>query len=192
MGVHNIDHVEIRPAVPPDKTVVLGVQFTAQEETNWCWAACAQMAIQLRRTVTMGQCKLATQIFAPNPCCDGPASKPCNKGCTPDQVITAFKNNNIPDCQKSDDMNDQGHPVDQPQFFKTIMDEMDNPRPVEICYSLGGSSFHMVLVTGYYSQNGTTRFMVLDPKGGPVCLDSTRLQTLDGTGIWTISWTNIK
>lgn len=57
----------------------LGVPLIAQEQSNWCWAASAQMIGQWYG-INIPQCEQANYAFGRTDCCTTPFPRECNRG----------------------------------------------------------------------------------------------------------------
>lgn len=69
--------LEIEPALgaPPIDT---GLPYARQEQTQWCWAACMEMALTLYGRPTR-QCELSNAAFGNTSCCTNGNSSLCNQ-----------------------------------------------------------------------------------------------------------------
>ena len=191
MGVKSIPFVPIRPA---DKSIPVSVPnfiFKSQDQTQWCWAACAEMALLTSGASDKPQCEIVRDLFGEKKCCDEPGALECNKGCTPDQVT---------DLYLSLRMDAKRRPLPDPSagaavqnIWRIIQDEISSRRPVEIHYDFVNDGSHVVLVSGWdIDDQGRLRFHVADPQELSARYAAENLSTLDQRGKWINMWTGIK
>jgi len=201
----NIPRVRINPTDTSQPVMVENVVRKQQCQTEWCWAACAQMALAAGRQPAVCQCEMANRIFNKVKCCDEPGSSGCNNGCKPDQVTDLYDKLNIHVNPR------QPLPVptaggDVQNIIQMILNEIPEGnagarRPVEIHFEVGGGS-HVVMVTGWArdDQNGL-RFFVIDPwrQRDSRMYNANALSTLAGSVLggnsiikWANMWTGIQ
>src|SRR5437660_1156600 len=80
----------IVPLPPPLGARVLSVPWIKQEQTQWCWAACAQMVLRYYANLTVQQCDLANWLFGLSDCCAAPSSSLCNRPCQVSDVCRVY------------------------------------------------------------------------------------------------------
>lgn len=156
---------------------LLAVPYAQQEQNNWCWAACCQMLLSLLGKPSLSQCQIAEDEFHGS-CCRNPSSATCDLGQWPE---TAYPAHGI-----------QLDRIDGALSEGTLRSEIDAGRAIEVYYVWqGGSSAHVALIIGYYS-NGD--FEVFDPSRafGRGRRSYARIVAAYGLGQWRLSYSNIR
>lgn len=162
--------------VAPGAPSVLSVAYIAQEQTNWCWAACCQMVFQFDGVAGVQQCDMATAQFGGN-CCAAPSSSMCNQGNWPENTYGHYGFN----CSRSN----------IPFTPGSLQAEIDAGRPVECYYAWAGGGAHVALICGYYP-NGDLE--VNDPWSayGKGRRSYSYVLTAYGLGTWSITYSNLQ
>ena len=166
----------LMPAPGAAGTVVLPVQYTSQEQTNWCWAACCQMVFRHAGTADRRQCEMATAQFG-GQCCAAPGSTACNLGNWPENTYYHYGFNYTR--------------RDTALSFAAVQAEIDAQRTVEIYYRWSDGNAHVALIVGYYG-NGDVEVFDPWPSYGPGRRDFSYVRTAYGLGSWQISYTNLQ
>jgi hypothetical protein len=147
-----------------------------QDETNWCWAACLQLLLQLILRNRLSQCQVAELVLGQNPgeCCSG--AEPCNFSLRPEEV--------------SDALDDVGLAAD---FFPTVL----SPRSLSLAVAAGPvaivltrtASGHMLLAV---RMSGLAIVDVLDPWLKVGSVDYQYLVDQHPLGHWSRTWSNVR
>jgi hypothetical protein len=150
-----------------------------QEQTEWCWAACAQMVLKFYGNDAMQQCDLASRLFGRS-CCDDPGSPLSNE---PAQV---------PDIAGVYGQWGRSALFVQGQVpFETLQNEINANRPVEIGFQWNDGTGHQVLVCGWNIDSTGPYLMVNDPQWGSGAVYYVNLQAAYGWGSWLWTWQSI-
>ena len=133
--------------------VVLSVDQVFQEQSQWCWSACAVMVFGYYfPTIPARQCELAGWLSG-NACCMNPGSSFCNIPCPASPSPTkpgdlacvegVFKSHGV-----------QCFAVGNAITQDALLVELQSGRPIGLGLRLGNSAKHMILVRGFYSDTG--------------------------------------
>ena len=168
------------PGAPGPGTNPLTLAYMAQQQTNWCWAACCEMVFHHAGVNTMvSQCDMATAQFG-GACCSTPASAQCNQGNWPQNTYGhyafgfTYMQNSI--------------------SFAAVQAEINANRPVEIYYAWSGgpnAGAHVALIVGYYA-NGDVEVYDPWPAYGPGRRAFSYVQNAYNLGAWTMTYTNLQ
>lgn len=173
-------NIQIPIQPPPLGGRSLPVMQIAQEQTQWCWAACAEMVIRYYGTAVR-QCDEANFLRQRNDCCAAPSSNACNQPCQVDDVARVYTNWGI---------------TCTPQLsqvpFATLSSEIDASRPVEVAFYWTGGGGHVAIVRGHGQHEGKPVVQVNDPAYGTGVTFYESLRTAYGQGQWAVTWTNIR
>jgi len=173
-----------RPALRPlDFFVGLPVPQIYQEQTQWCWAACAIMVARYYGDMNNQQCDLASWLFSQPNCCSDPSSSLCNGPCRWEYICDVYES---------------------PLAFArcvayagyippaSIKYEIDRGRPIECGFVLSDASVgHSVIVSGYYNDVDDSVY-VNDPADGEGAITWTDLLNAYFAGSWNYTWTDLK
>jgi hypothetical protein len=181
----SILHHPGQPAtVPTAVSTAVGASFqnvyAAQEQTLWCWAACAQMVLsQLGVVPVPKQCDIACKRFALD-CCSTPSI--CNFAHPIAEIEALYLRLGV-SCRS----------VQAPLEEETLMVEVFAERPVQIHYAYRTSTVgHVVVVIGERNRRrtGLKYLQVADPreKNGKQTLLFDDVRTDSGKGTWTSTW----
>jgi hypothetical protein len=132
----------------------LEVPRIKQEQSLWCWAACAQMIMQFEGAdpAKVAQCIQAKDRYEAS-CCDDPLPKGCDdEGGWPNFQLYGFE------CKTN-----QGTALS----FQQIQEQIDNKMAVAFSWHFEGDGGHMMVVAGYKVKNGKQYVLVLDPIKNP-------------------------
>jgi hypothetical protein len=163
--------VEAAVAAPP----MLNVPYFRQEQSEWCWAACAQMVAGYLDNPNVQQCELANFLHKQTDCCDVPDSEACNQPCPYQgigQVYSHLRINCISD------------PF--PENAQVILRELLAGRPVEVGYLWLGGGGHVALIRGITDDGNY--YAVHDPAFGSGPVTPLYLYTAYGSGRWAYSF----
>lgn len=168
-------------SAPSLGNVSLPVPQIAQEQTQWCWAACADMVVHYYGNTAARQCEFANWLFGQSNCCASPGSSACNRPCQINDVSRVFSRWGIRS-------NYSGGSVS----FGTLRSEVDSSRPVEVGYAWNGGGGHVALVTGWIVVSGGNALRVNDPAYGSGGVYYNKLLTAYDMGQWRWTWTGIR
>jgi hypothetical protein len=181
-------------AAPPPAVVTLPIPYVQQAWTNWCWAACAEMA----STNGTRQCALAATLLG----------NPCPSTAWYDQTVDE---NGISNVLRNAGSLHAAHvggtaATTPPLTAQALQTEINQGRPIEIGWryfnSFGGEvGGHVVLCVGYRQQGGIDYYEVHDPLpqlGGPsrmmiwTDLVAPPGRNPQGTTSWCDAWTPLR
>lgn len=155
----------------------LGVPLIDQKQTNWCWAACADMVLAFRSNPGITQCQLANSALQLNgvQCC--PSNAVCNRGLKDKRITWLWNHCGIP-AYRSPGLN-----------CNLLKYEIDNGRPVELGFAYSNNKGHVVIVHGW-RQEASGLFFLINNSAGPkkqkiLC---TTLLALSQNGEWNATW----
>jgi hypothetical protein len=172
--------VSIRPPVQEGQQVPLDIAPVRQEQTNWCWAACAKMTTAYYDETLPRQCDFANWLFGQGTCCQAGGSAACNKPATDPQVTSVYAQWGI------------GSTYAFAQVaYSTLQDQISVGYPVEIGWSWTGGGGHVALVVGCTSDASGQYVWVNDPGAGQSLILYSELQSGQGHGVWDATWTNL-
>jgi hypothetical protein len=157
----------------------LAVPLILQEQTEWCWAACAAMVLGYYQASQVTQCQLADWLFGPAACCVAPASAACNKPCQVAHIKQILAHWLI-----------QSTSVQGSVSFATLHNEVAAKRPVEVAFHWGMSG-HVALVVEASWISGQPWVRVNDPKFHSGLVSYAELLVAYGFGSWFWSWIGI-
>lgn len=158
----------------------LPVPLIEQEQTQWCWAACAEMVLRYLGNGGVAQCDFANFLFGESSCCTTPDSSTCNSPCEIDDVSLVYGNWRI-----------QSSLAGTALTFDVLEQEVAALRPVEVGYIWNGGGGHLALVVQTATSDGQPLVVVNDPKFGSHIVQYSELLAAYGLGIWALSWTGI-
>jgi hypothetical protein len=154
--------------------VVLDVPQIFQEQTQWCWAACAQMVAAFLGNADVRQCELANFLHEQTKCCNKPGSTACNQPCPYDGIEKVFTHLRIHSISHNWAVNPQ-----------VLMREFQANRPVEIGLLWFGGGGHVAIVRGV-TERGL--LAVNDPWFGQGVATYMYLALAYGQGEWAYSF----
>ena len=164
---------------------IIDVPQIAQEQTNWCWAACTEMVLRYSGELAVQQCELANELFGRFDCCSEPSNPECNKPCEIEDISTLYSRKNI-----------QSQFVDKNVPFSTLQSEIDADRPVEIVfYQRKEQRGHLVIVRGWHTIEAEEFVHVNDPKDSTSAsriVAYSELLDAYGEGKWFYTWVRIR
>jgi ABC-type bacteriocin/lantibiotic exporter with double-glycine peptidase domain len=152
---------------------ILNVPYVAQEQTEWCWAACTQMvAAYLNKTVK--QCELANFLHGQTTCCATPGSQACNQPAPTAGVPQVYNHLGI-NCITNT----------WPVSAAIVVNELQQGRPVEIGFLWFGGGGHVAIIRGVTAQG---YFAVNDPWFGAGLYQYQALYLAYGRGRWALTF----
>ena len=122
------------PAAPPP---LLPVPYVQQTQTEWCWAACAEMVARYFGATAVKQCELANVLHHQTGCCTAPASAACNQPTDYPGVFTVYAHLGIGLIGHTWAVNPQ-----------VVLRELTAGRPVEVGYTWDGGGGHVAVIYG--------------------------------------------
>jgi hypothetical protein len=169
----------------------LNVPQIMQEQSNWCWAACAVMVFQYYG-INAGtqQCDLANYLSGQTYCCTPatfPPTDPCNQPCpvSPIDNISGVYSHYGVTCARATG----------PITFSAIQSEIGANRPIELFFAWNTGGGHVVLVVGWGSDANGDYVRVNDPNAGSGGVTYAQLlayTTGSAFGSWNFTWTGIQ
>jgi peptidase C39-like protein len=108
-----------------------------QEQTLWCWVACALMILESQGGHSPSQCEFVNETFGVSGCCEEPGSEFCNRPCNPDRVESLLLSRGIFMSRKGI------------VGFEAIREQVASGRPVEV-YLRNINGGHVVVIGGCY------------------------------------------
>ena len=169
-----------RPPAPGAEGPVK-VAWLGQSQSEWCWAACAQMVLWYYGSRQVRQCDFADWLFGQRACCKHPSSSLCNWPCRIEDVSSIYSRWNL---QSS---------LHKAVSFEILEREIKDRRPVEVGYLwLGGDSGHLALVVDTTSFKNKKHVKVHDPFYGKGMVEFSALERAYGLGTWHATWIGIK
>ena len=159
----------------------LNVPQIAQEQKNWCWAACTDMVLHYYDNPDARQCEFANWLFNQTQCCVDPANPACDRGCSRHEVQAVYANWNILSTF-----------IERTVPFAVLQAEIDADRPVEVAFYWNGGGAHVAIVRGWGTNETGPFVRVNDPAYGSGGVYYDDLLTAYGLGRWTLTWTGIQ
>ena len=161
-------------------TVLLQVPWYPFEQTEWCWAACAQMIAFFIQKNLKDQCSFASLVFPAAGCCDNPSA--CNKPLELPEATKLLKS-------IAPSTSFKPSPVD----FEVIKGELVAGRPVQVGFTWTNGGSHVAVIAGVSEDNNGPVVYVNDPDPQIACgwVYFKNLQLAYGLGSWQWTWTSI-
>ena len=170
---------------PLRNTKIINVPQIAQEQPNWCWAACIEMVLRYYNDPIVQQCELANELFGQSKCCSEPSSPECNKPCEIEDISKLYSRSGV-----------HSQFVDENVPFSTLQSEIDADRPVEVVfYQRQKKQGHLVIVRGWHIAETEEFVHVNDPKdsnGASRIVAYSELLDAYGEGKWMYTWLEIR
>lgn len=177
--------INFQKPLPNEK--IINVPQIKQEQSNWCWAACAEMVLRYYDGSAVRQCEFANELFDRTECCLEPSSPACNRPCEMLDISNLYLSKHI-----HSKLLEKAVP-----FFK-LQSEIDADRPVEVVYFWRdwGKPGHSVIVHGWRIDGQEEFVHVNDPADGPATMSGivaySELLIPYGAGDWTYTWIEIR
>jgi hypothetical protein len=171
------------PPVPvPPPSNKLAIPPVLQSGKNWCWAACAEMAVRYAKATAVAQCDFASWLVPGGGCCGViPPAVHCDQPCPSSQIASIYVNWNVAATGSQKQIS-----------FAKIQNEINASRPVQISFQYGGGTGHAILVSGWTAIPGSYTVDVLDPNQSRASALYIDLQTAFGTGgVWDWTWVDL-
>lgn len=163
---------------PPLGAAVLNVPWIKQEQTQWCWAACAQMVLRYSGNLTVRQCDFVNWLFGLSDCCAAGSTSLCNRPCQVADVCRVYSAFGLR-CSYSNGT----------VSFGGLQFEIDQGRPVEAGLAWTGGGGHVVIVRGWYDDG---KIHVNDPWYGHGAIPYSDLVNAYGQGTWFGTFTDLR
>lgn len=183
LGVKAGKSINFSVPISPEK--IINVPQIAQEQTNWCWAACVAMVLHYYDDHTVQQCELANELFNRYECCSEPSSPECNQPCEIKDVSKLYARRDI-----------HSQFVDRNVSFSALQSEIEADRPVEIVfYPRKKGQGHLVVVRGWRVTETEEFLYVNDPKdsnGASRIVAYSELLEAYEDGKWMYTWLGIR
>lgn len=116
---------------------MLTVPYVKQTQTQWCWAACAEMVARHLGTASVTQCELANVLHGQTKCCTSPASAACNRPTDYAGVFKVYAHLGVKCVGHTWAVNGQ-----------VVRRELTAGRPVEVGYTWAGGGGHVAVIYG--------------------------------------------
>ena len=183
LGVKTGKSISFEEPIPNGK--IINVPQIAQEQSNWCWAACVEMVLRYYGELAVQQCELANELFSRSECCSEPSSPDCNKPCEIENILKLYSRKHI-----------HSKYVDKNVPFSTLQSEIDADRPVEVAfYQRRKQKGHLVIIRGWYITEAEKFVHVNDPKdsdGASRIVAYSELLDAYEEGKWMHTWLEIQ
>ena len=150
------------------------VSYIAQEQDQWCWAACFEMIEGYLGLGRISQLEMATRVFG-NGACANPKSSSCNRAAIPSQVIHLVGMSCTP----------VSHALSAAELGENL-----GYGPVEVEFqqsTIRGVRSHVALISAM-NANGTVSFLDPWPDFGPSFPTLIQLQAKYHWGPWIRSY----
>ena len=183
MPIRVLQRTDIPMMAGAPSDVPLAIPRVEQTQTNWCWAACAEMVLHYFGKSALAQCDFATFLVNDPSCCTAPSSPMCDTRCEYDEVGLVYGHWGI-----------QATLVRSAVTFDTLVQELKSQQPVEVGIIWAGGGGHLVLVVQATDSNGQALVVVRDPRPDYSfnVLQYGELLTAHGYGVWDATWTGIR
>ncbi len=157
---------------------MLDVPYVRQEQSQWCWAGCAQMVANYLGNKKVRQCELANFLHRQTKCCQQPSSSSCNRPSSYAGVGHVYGHLRINCISHTWAVNAQ-----------TVVRELVATRPVEIGLLWNGGGGHVALIRGVTAEG---LFAVHDPAFGSGLFTYLALYNAYGGGRWSYSFGDLR
>ncbi|MEM7725857.1 MAG: papain-like cysteine protease family protein [Cyanobacteria bacterium P01_A01_bin.45] len=170
------------PTLGGASSVLVNFPEIIQEQSEWCWAACIQMVLKyVDNSDSTTQCKIVSQGLGISGCCNNLSSSICNKPLQVPKVKEEWEKNGFSSIYNEFAIQ-----------FPTVVNEINQGRPIEIGWKYNGPGGHALLIVGYDKNN--EKLFVNDPRldGYRGYVDYSEVVSAFGEGSWEWTWTGIK
>ena len=164
----------ITPAESTIRGRFLNVPYRAQEQTQWCWAACAEMIMLFLGINHLRQCNIAALEFGAN-CCVMPGSSVCNR---PWYVDRPLHRQSI-----------QCYFFNSAINFASVQNEVNVNQPPIVNYQWTNGGGHVAVLSGYYDDGD---IYILDPWYGAGARNYQFVLNGYGLGQWAYTYYGIR
>jgi hypothetical protein len=163
------------PPTPTSKEL----EFTRwqQEETQWCWAACAgSIAAYYDPTSHWTQCSIVCALLGVNSCCANGSDDSCNQPGYLDHALELVGRFDPPI-------------VSNAMMWSELVAEIVTNEPIGVRIQWASGGGHFVVIDGFDSSGATQRVDVQDPWDGYRRISYDDLcSNYPGSGSWTHSY----
>ncbi len=160
----------------------LNLPLIYQVQSEWCWAACANMVLRFCVNAQNSNCDIVNWLLNQTNCCSASNSISCNRNCQWADIEKIYTHWNITCTQINDNIP-----------FNDIITEIDNNRPVQIGYQWDFGGGHVVVAIGYNLSSDNKQYVYLnDPIRGHGWYLYTNIINAGGKGKWVYTWKNVK
>lgn len=125
----------------------LSVPLRPQQVSNWCWAASGQMIMHYLGATRVTQCDEANKRLGRTDCCNSPTPSACNVGGWPEFEKYGFSYSTY----------------DGALSWASLVNEINNYRPVAFSWGWTGGGGHMMVARGYTTLSNINYVDVNDP-----------------------------
>lgn len=162
-------------------TAFLKIPWYPSAQTEWCWAACAQMIAAFFQQTVTDQCTFAKLLFPDADCCNDPAS--CNSDVGIDKIKGLFNA-----------FGKTSRFVPSTVPWEDLRTEILASRPVQVGLSWTGPGNHVAVVCGVSEDAVGPLVYVNDPDPGIAYgwVYYSNLELAYGHGSWQWSWVGIQ
>jgi hypothetical protein len=162
---------------------LLNVPRIRQEQTEWCWAAAADMVLDFYGQPVVTQCDLANNLFPGQNCCANPGGAACNQGVEVRDIRRLYILRNLTATR-----------ISRSVSFRRLRNEIDAGRPIEVAFFWSGGGGHVAIVRGYREDNQGRFLYVNDPLDQYQVAEVPfhRLKIAYGLGSWARTWVDIQ
>jgi hypothetical protein len=131
----------------------LNIPKIAQETSNWCWAACAQMTILFTNNNSLTQTQIVSVMYGVPVDRVSPKNPDCNKPATVEECEDVFTEYSV-----------RFDFLDGYLQYNDIKTEIDAGRPMEIGIRWKNGGAHAVLIYGYETNGASIqKVLIRDP-----------------------------
>ncbi len=155
-------------------SIVLGVDFVRQTQSQWCWAACTQMVASYLKVPDLKQCELANFLHNQTTCCVTGSSTDCDQPCQFEGIGLVYDQVGIDSISE--------RKIIYPQ---QLQQELTARRPIEVGWLWNGGGGHVVLIVG---MNANGMYQLLDPMFGTRICNYQAILLALGMGWWAYSF----
>lgn len=156
----------------------LAIPMIAQEQTEWCWAACIEMVVKYDEPDNkLQQCELANGAFGNTSCCKSPKSSLCNRPLPIPAVSLEWSR------QGYSCINEAGEVK-----WNDLVGEVLKGRPIECALLWNKGGGHAVLIVGFDEDPTGQWVFVNDPWELEKKILFSELQKAYGSGKWRYTW----
>ncbi|MBD2595167.1 hypothetical protein H6G74_12610 [Nostoc spongiaeforme FACHB-130] len=118
---------------------ILDVQWSGQDQSQWCWAACIQMATAFYNTAALQQYEIVNYVLVRSDCGNNPTSGWCNTAIPLYQCVPAYQHYQLTCTQ----------PLGQAANFYYLQNCLNQNHLVEIKLNWTAGGGHVALVIGF-------------------------------------------
>jgi len=165
----------------PGDEKILSVPAKRQEQTQWCWAGCAQMVLAYYGT-NAAQCDMANFAWGRSDCCANPSSSNCNlpnamygTSGSLQSILSNWGVNSTPQASN--------------QSFNDVQSQINSNWPLIARWGWTGGGGHFLVIRGYRISNTNVHYV--DPWDGAYHTSTYTWFDNDGNHDWTHTLMNV-